>query len=98
MVISSLGNAVRMFLRVSRPYDTAFPQSKRTGPKLTRRARANLWVVGFLVTTKQIISVLACVLALMAPGLALAQKAPIPMPRPADRMPASAAPAAETTV
>lgn len=44
---------------------------------------------GFLVTTKIWIGIAACVAALLAPVLVAAQDAPVPMPRPESRMPAT---------
>jgi hypothetical protein len=46
------------------------------------------------VKTSQFLKVLACLCLLASPGLAIAQTAPVPLPRPADRMPEGTAPAA----
>lgn len=58
----------------------------------------NHWATGLRVTTKKLFFALACVLALLIPELVVAQTAPVPMPRRADRMPANITPAAETPV
>jgi hypothetical protein len=50
---------------------------------------------GLRVKTRILFGFLGCAAALLAPAMALAQDAPIPMPRPNDRMPELAAPAVE---
>lgn len=47
-------------------------------------------VKGLRVKTRFLLGILGCAAALIVPAIALGQDAPIPMPRPSDRMPAEA--------
>jgi hypothetical protein len=57
-----------------------------------RSAGARLLAAGYWVKITKILGRFACVLLLASPNLALAQDAPVPLPRPADRIPAGWSP------
>ena len=73
-----------------------FPIPSVGAPKLVRGRRLDL-VAGYWVKTI-VLRLVACLLLLAAPALAEAQeKAPFPLPRPADRIPEGWSPAASAT-